>query len=41
MANLKALSKEFSESGRELLITGLEEHKALSEHALAARKKPQ
>jgi MFS superfamily sulfate permease-like transporter len=40
MANLEALEKEFAESGRELLIAGLEEHRPLSEHHLAARKKP-
>jgi MFS superfamily sulfate permease-like transporter len=38
LANLEALSKEFSESDRELLISGLEGHKPLSEHPLAARK---
>jgi MFS superfamily sulfate permease-like transporter len=39
LANLEALAKEFSESDRELLISGLEGHKQLSEHPLAARKK--
>lgn len=39
MANLEALAKEFAESDRQLLITGLDEHRPLSEHHLAARKK--
>lgn len=38
MANLEALAKEFGESGRELSVTGLDSHKQLSEHPLAARK---
>ena len=39
MANIEALAKEFAESDRQLLITGLDEHRPLSEHHLAARKK--
>jgi len=39
LANIEALAKEFDDSDRELLIIGLEGHKALSEHPLAARKK--
>lgn len=39
LANLEALAKEFSENSRELSIAGLEGHKQLSEHPLAARKK--
>lgn len=38
MANLEALSKEFAEEDRELKVTGLDSHRRLSEHPLAARK---
>jgi len=40
MEKLHVMEAEFRQSGRSLLITGLEEHKALSAHPLAARKKP-
>jgi MFS superfamily sulfate permease-like transporter len=39
MANLEALEREFAESDRVLLVTGLDGHSQLSEHPLAARKK--
>jgi MFS superfamily sulfate permease-like transporter len=39
MANLEALEREFAESDRVLLVTGLDGHSRLSEHPLAARKK--
>ncbi len=39
MANLEALAKEFAESDRELSIAGLDGHRSLSDHPLAARKK--
>ena len=39
MANLAELKKEFGEEDRELSVTGLDEHKPLSEHPEAARKK--
>ncbi|MDG2175718.1 MAG: SulP family inorganic anion transporter [Gammaproteobacteria bacterium] len=39
LANLEALRKEFEESDRELTISGIEGHRVLSEHPLAARKK--
>lgn len=38
MANLEALAKEFTEADRELAVIGLENHKQLSDHPLAARK---
>lgn len=39
MTGLTALKTEFEENGRELEIAGLEGHRPLSEHRLAARKK--
>ena len=39
MANLDALRREFATSDRELVITGLEQHQAVSSHPLSARKK--
>ena len=39
MANLEALEREFAESDRVLLVTGLDGYSQLSEHPLAARKK--
>ncbi len=39
MANLAMMKKEFKESGRELEVTGLDAHRAVSDHPLAARKR--
>ena len=39
MANLDSLKSEFEESDRDLSIAGLEGHRKLSDHQLAARKK--
>lgn len=39
MANLDALAREFDESGRQLVIVGLENHTPLSDDPLAARRK--
>ena len=39
MSGLSYLQAEFGESERELVIAGLEGHRALSEHRLAARRK--
>jgi hypothetical protein len=39
MEKLHVMEAEFRQNGRSLLITGLEQHKALSTHPLAARKK--
>ena len=40
MANLHELGQEFKESERELSVTGLDDHRKLSSHPMAARKKP-
>ncbi|MEM7413801.1 MAG: SulP family inorganic anion transporter [Myxococcota bacterium] len=39
MSGLSTLQTEFGENDRELVIAGLEGHRALSEHPLAARRK--
>ncbi|MEE4245639.1 MAG: SulP family inorganic anion transporter [Kangiellaceae bacterium] len=39
MANLDSLKREFAQSGRELVVSGLEQHHSLSSHPLAARRK--
>jgi MFS superfamily sulfate permease-like transporter len=39
MSGLASLRTEFEEDGRELVIAGLEDHRPLSDHRLAARKK--
>ena len=39
MANLALMRKEFKESGRELVVTGLDAHRAVSDHPLATRKR--
>ena len=38
MSNLHELSREFEESDRELIVSGLDNHLATSEHPQAARK---
>ena len=38
MEKLHQLEQEFAESGKRLTVTGLENHTAMSEHPLAARK---
>ncbi|MBL7040562.1 MAG: SulP family inorganic anion transporter [Pirellulaceae bacterium] len=39
MERLKEMENEFKESGSELVVTGLDEHRKLSEYPTAARKK--
>ena len=39
MSNLHELSREFEESDRELIVSGLDHHDATSEHPQAARKR--
>ena len=39
MAKLKDMQKEFQEQGAELLLTGLDQHRPLSEYPTAARKR--
>jgi len=40
MEKLHELERDFAETGKTLRIVGLDEHKPLSKHPLAARKRP-